>query len=135
MHEWAIATSVVRSVEKWSIEKNVKVKKILLSIPSLSMLEVEILKEAFNIIKKDSKISKAKLEVRVRDQSFSCRVCKNEFTLNEVRSQIESLFEDYGKDNPLHIIPSLVTTFVKCPKCGSHDLIVDSSIRVDGIEV
>lgn len=135
MHEWAIATSVLRSVEKWSIEKNTKVKRIFLSIPSFSMLEVKILEEAFNFIKKDSKISEAELEVSVRDQNFICRVCKNEFTLNEIKSQIELLLKDYGEENPIHIIPPLITTFIKCPNCGSQDIEVDSSIRVDGIEV
>ncbi|TDA29110.1 MAG: hydrogenase maturation nickel metallochaperone HypA [Archaeoglobi archaeon] len=135
MHEWAIAMSVVSSVEKWSMEKNLGVKKVFLSIPSLSMLEVEVLIEAFNTIKKESKIRDAELEVRVRDQNFKCRSCGNVFTMKDIRDQLDPILRDYGEENPLHIVPSLITAFAKCPKCGSHDFDVDSSIRVEGIEV
>ncbi|MCX8172766.1 MAG: hydrogenase/urease maturation nickel metallochaperone HypA [Archaeoglobaceae archaeon] len=135
MHEWAIAMSVVSSVEKWAVEKNVKVKRIVLSIPSLSMLEVEVLLEAFNIIKKDSKIPEAELEVRVRDQKFMCRVCGNKFDLSDIKSQLDPVLTDYGEENPLHILPALVATFAKCPKCSSHDFEVDSSITVESVEI
>jgi hydrogenase nickel incorporation protein HypA/HybF len=135
MHEWAIAMSVVSSVEKWSLERNSEVKRVFLSIPSLSMLEVEVLLEAFNTIKKESKVCNAELEVRMRDQNFKCRSCGNVFTLNDIRDQLDPVLRDYGEENPLHIVPSLITAFVKCPKCGSHDFEVDSSIRVEGIEV
>ncbi|MDI9611370.1 MAG: hydrogenase maturation nickel metallochaperone HypA [Archaeoglobales archaeon] len=135
MHEWAIAMSVVSSVEKWALERNAKVKKVLLSIPSLSMLEVEILREAFNVIKKDSKIADAELEVVVRDQNFSCRACGNKFTLKDIRSQLEPILRDFGEENPLHVVPALITTFAKCPKCSSHDFEVDSSIKVEAVEI
>ncbi|MDK2794947.1 MAG: hydrogenase nickel incorporation protein HypA/HybF [Archaeoglobaceae archaeon] len=135
MHEWAIAMSIVGSVEKWSLERNLKVKKVYLSIPSLSMLEVEILLEAFNTIKKESKISGAELEVIVREQNFKCRSCGNVFTMKDIKEELESVIKDYGEENPLHIAPSLITAFAKCPKCGSNDFEVDSSIRVEGIEV
>ncbi|MCS7143820.1 MAG: hydrogenase/urease maturation nickel metallochaperone HypA [Archaeoglobaceae archaeon] len=135
MHEWAIAMSVVSSVEKWSMEKNVKVGKVILSVPSLSMLEVEILREAFNVIKKGSKIADAELEVRLRDQNFNCRVCGNKFTLSDIKPQLEQVLKDYGEENPLHIVPALITAFAKCPKCGSHDFDVDTEIRVEAVEL
>lgn len=135
MHEWAIAMSIVSSVEKWSLERNLDAKKVFLSIPSLSMLEVEILLEAFNTIKKESKICNAELEVIVRDQNFNCRSCGNVFTMKDIKEQLDPILRDYGEENPLHIVPSLITAFAKCPKCSSNDFEVDSSIRVEGIEV
>lgn len=131
MHEWAIAMSVVSSVEKWASERNANVKKVILSIPSLSMLEVEILNEAFETIKKETKIATARLEVRVREQNFCCRACGGKFELLEIMDQIEPVLREYGEENPLHIAPSLITAFAKCPKCGSHDFEADSSIRVE----
>lgn len=135
MHEWAIAMSVVSSVEKWSTEKSVRVGKVVLSVPSLSMLEVEILREAFDVIKKDSKIADAELEIRLRDQDFSCRVCGNKFTLGDIKPQLEQVLKDYGEENPLHIVPALITAFAKCPRCGSNDFDVDTSIKVEAIEL
>ncbi|MCS7118438.1 MAG: hydrogenase maturation nickel metallochaperone HypA [Archaeoglobaceae archaeon] len=134
MHEWTIAMSVISSVEKWSIEKNMNVKRIYLSIPSFSMLEVEILLDAFNKLKKESKICDAELEVRVRDQKFGCRNCKNIFTIDDIKPQLDPIMKDHD-DYELHELSSLLTTFVKCPKCESRDFEVDASIRVEGLEV
>lgn len=134
MHEWAIAMSVVSTVEKWSLERNVKVKKVILSIPSLSMLEIDILIEAFNVLKRETKISEAEIDIFVRDQNFSCRNCGNKFTLNEIKADLDPIIEDYGEENPLHVMPALINAFARCPKCRSHDFEADSSIRVEGVE-
>ncbi|MEZ0247808.1 MAG: hydrogenase maturation nickel metallochaperone HypA [Thermoproteus sp.] len=134
MHEWSLALSVVQSVDKWAREHNVEVKKVVLGVPSISMLDVKMLQEAFDFLKKESKLEAARLEVRVRSPRFRCRRCGYEFGEEEVRSQIEAVAGRYGEEYPLHLMPDLVPAFVRCPRCGSHDIEVDAQIKVEEVE-
>ncbi|ABL87374.1 hydrogenase expression/synthesis, HypA [Pyrobaculum islandicum DSM 4184] len=134
MHEWSLALSVIQTVDKWAREHNVEVRKISLSVPIVSQLDISILREAFDMLKKESRLEKAELEVKVRTPRYRCRACGYMFGHEEVASQIEALVGKYGEEYPLHLVPELLPAFVKCPKCGSHDIEADLSIQVEQIE-
>lgn len=134
MHEWSLAMSVVEAVDAWARERGVRVRRVTLSIPSISMLEIHILEEAFNMLKRESSLEEAALVVKIRAPRFKCRRCGSEFGEDEIREQLEALRRGYGDEYPLHLIPDLVPTFVKCPRCGSHDIEVDARISIEEIE-
>ena len=52
MHEWSVADAVIRTVIDWADGKKIKVKKVVLGVPSVSFLDVDILKEAFDMMEK-----------------------------------------------------------------------------------
>ncbi|MBW9141628.1 MAG: hydrogenase/urease maturation nickel metallochaperone HypA [Candidatus Aramenus sp.] len=137
MHEWSVAEAVIRTVVNWASENHVtQVKKVKVGIPSFSFLDVEILKEAFDTMKSDSPLDKAELEVVFKDPTFKCRNCGLSFSLKDVRDQLESLKGEFGEEYPLHLMPALAPSFLKCPKCGSHDIVAEAQdITIDGIEV
>ncbi|MEM0370570.1 MAG: hydrogenase maturation nickel metallochaperone HypA [Pyrobaculum sp.] len=135
MHEWSLALSIVKSVDKWAFENGVEIKKITLSIPKPAMLDVAVLKEAFDFLKKESRLENAALEVEVREPVYKCRSCGYVFHHGDVLKDIETLAKTYGEEYPLHVVPELLPTFIKCPRCKSHDIEADLSIRIEKIEV
>ncbi|ARM75285.1 hydrogenase maturation nickel metallochaperone HypA [Acidianus manzaensis] len=137
MHEWSVADAVIRTVINWAEENHVKeVTKVKLGIPSYSFLEVDILKEAFDMMKKDSVLDHAELEIVIKEPTFVCKNCGYEFSSNDVKDQLDTVRSEFGEEYPLHLMPALAPSFLKCPKCGSHDIIVKSQdITIDGIEV
>jgi hydrogenase nickel incorporation protein HypA/HybF len=134
MHEWSLALSLVQTLDRWALERGVQIKRVVLSVPSPAQLDVSILTEAFDTLKKESRLEQAKLEVRVRSPRYRCRACGYEFGQEEVDPQIRQLMGQYGEEYPLHLIPELLPTFVKCPRCGSHDIEAELSIKVDEVE-
>lgn len=134
MHEWSLALSVVKTVDRWAHERNVAVARVALSVPAPSMLDVDMLREAFDFLKRESRLEKAVLEVRVREPTYRCRSCGYVFSHGEVKNSVEELARSYGDEYPLHLVPELLPTFIKCPRCGSHDIEADLSIRVEEVE-
>ncbi len=138
MHEWSVADSIIRALINWANENNVKeIERIKVGIPSFTFLDIEILKEAFETMKKESAfLDNAILEVKFKDPTFKCRSCGNVFTADQVKDQLDRVRSDYGEEYPLHLIPSLASSFLTCPKCGSHDIIVQvEDITIDEIVV
>lgn len=134
MHEWAIAMSVIQTMEKWAKEKGLNVKRVVVSLPSLSMLDLDIVRDAFKILKKDTELENSDFEVKVRDTDFDCRNCGRRFRLKDIKGQLGEVLENYGEENPLHLLPALVSAFVRCPFCGSHDFTSDLSVLIEGID-
>ncbi|AWR96795.1 hydrogenase maturation nickel metallochaperone HypA [Acidianus sulfidivorans JP7] len=137
MHEWSVADSIIRTVINWANENHVEeITKVKVGIPSYSFLEVDILKEAFDTMKKDSVLENAELEINIKEPTFKCKNCGFTFKPSDVRDQLESVRSEFGEEYPLHLMSALAPSFLKCPKCGSHDIIVESQdITIDEIEV
>ncbi|NON62532.1 hydrogenase/urease maturation nickel metallochaperone HypA [Acidianus sp. RZ1] len=134
MHEWSVAYSIIRTVMSWAGDK--EVLKVTIGIPSFSFLDLDILKDAFNEMKKDSGLSNAELEVKIKDPTFKCRNCGYIFTISEVSDQLQGVREEFGEEYPLHLMPALAPSFIRCPKCGSHDVIAQAEdITIDEIVV
>ncbi|MCU7787560.1 hydrogenase maturation nickel metallochaperone HypA [Pyrobaculum sp. 3827-6] len=134
MHEWSLALSLVQTLDKWALERQVQIRRVVLSVPSPSQLDIAVLKEAFDTLKRESRLEKAALEVKVVTPRYRCRACGYEFGQEEVDPQIKKLMGDYGEEYPLHLIPELLPTFVRCPRCGSHDIEAELSIKVEEVE-
>ncbi|AFA38936.1 Zn finger protein HypA/HybF (possibly regulating hydrogenase expression) [Pyrobaculum oguniense TE7] len=134
MHEWSLALSLVQTLDRWALEHGVEIKRVVLSVPSPAQLDVSVLNEAFDALKRESRLERAKLEVKVRSPRYRCRACGYEFGQEEVDPQIRRIAGEYGEEYPLHLIPELLPTFVKCPKCGSHDIEAELSIKIEEVE-
>ncbi len=137
VHEWSVAESVIKTLAQWSSKNMIKeVKKVVISIPSFSMLDVDMLKEAFNMMKGEYSLSNTLLEVKVKEPVFKCRNCDSTFTVNDINDQIEKIKLEFGEEYPLHLMPALAPAFLVCPKCKSHDIEISSQdITIDEMEV
>ncbi|MEM2662883.1 MAG: hydrogenase maturation nickel metallochaperone HypA [Metallosphaera sp.] len=134
MHEWSIADAILRTVEDMIEGKEGKVSKIVLGIPSISFLDVEILTEAFDELKKNTSLSNSRLEVKIRAPVFTCHRCGSTFSIDEIKSQVDGLRSEFGEEYPLHLIPMLGPSFLRCPHCGSHDISGNDDIVVERVE-
>ena len=134
MHEWALALSVVEAVDRWAAGRGLRVRRVVLAIPSVSQLDISVLREAFDSLKRESRLADATLEVRVRVPKFRCRACGGEFGEGDITDQVRRLQEAYGEEYPLHLMPDLLPALVTCPRCGSHDVEAELSIRVEEVE-
>lgn len=134
MHEWSIAYSVVRTLTE---NFNEKVLKVTLVLPQFSFLDLDILRDAFNELKKENKVTEnAELQIKVAEPTFRCRNCGKEFKLSDVEKQISEIRGEYGEEYPLHLMPELFPAFLKCPYCGSHDIEAkNQEIYIENVEV
>lgn len=132
VHEWSLAAAIVESVDKWARNNNVdSIIKVVVEIPTIAMIDLEVLRDAFNMLKQESRLANAELEVRQVSPKFRCRVCGYVFSEDDVNKQLKELMSEYGEEYPLHLMPDLAPTLLKCPRCGSHDIeMLESRIRV-----
>lgn len=65
MHEWSLALSLVQTLDRWALERGIQIKRVVLSVPSPAQLDVSILTEAFDTLKKESRLERAKWPVKV----------------------------------------------------------------------
>ncbi|BCU69701.1 hydrogenase/urease maturation nickel metallochaperone HypA [Stygiolobus caldivivus] len=137
MHEWSVAEGILRSVIEWAKENNLdSVRKVKVAIPSFTFLELDILKEAYDTLKRGTVLEKSSLEVVYKDPLFKCRNCGNTFNLNQVLGELNEVREEFGEEYPLHLVPGLAPAFIKCPKCGSNDVEVSpQDITIEEVEV
>ena len=133
VHEWSIAQAVVMTLSHNFPDK--KIKRVVLGIPAYSFLDIEVLKTAFDVLKQESNLQDAELEVRVKEPRFRCRACNREFTLSQVSDALNALKSEYGEEYPLHLMPELLPSFISCPYCGSHDVeAIGQEITIDEVE-
>ena len=132
VHEWSLAAAIVESVDKWARDNNVdSVIKVVVEIPTIAMIDLEVLRDAFNMLKQESRLANAELEVKQVSPRFRCRACGYVFSEDDVNKQLKELIGEYGEEYPLHLMPDLAPTLLKCPRCGSHDIeMLESQIRV-----
>jgi len=126
LHEWSIAESIVVSSAKIAQEHGAsKVVKVYVKVGELSQLELEILKSATNELKRDYDVLKnAEFLFEIEEAVFKCLSCGFTWNFTNVKKRINEVFcgsSDKECDNPVHYVPDLVNSFVKCPKCGSPD--------------
>lgn len=136
MHEWSLASSIVSSLDRFVRENNIKrVLRVTISLPQLAMLDKEILTEAYRELSKGSPLEGSELIIEEEPPHFICRNCNREFTLEEAAPQLSRVLRTYGEENPLHFLPDLAPMFVKCPYCGSENIIVkNTEIKVRRVE-
>lgn len=111
MHEWALAESVIKTVETKPELKNKKIKVLL---GELQDIDEEIFSFAMDELLKQRK-SDIKYSIVVDEAAFKCNECGREFFMSEITKKSKAEREN------IHFIPEMVKAFVKCPGCGSID--------------
>lgn len=108
MHELSIASCIIEAVES-SISPNTQVKTIRLQIGKLSNVLPEALTFSFDVIKEETLLKNAVMEIEVKDVVVKCNQCGNESI----------------SDPPL----------IYCSLCGSFDVIICSGEQLEIIEI
>ena len=128
MHELGIAQSIVESaLAEADKAKAKKVTSIEVDVGELMQLDVKALEDALRLLMKGPRLEDATIAVRVTEASFSCRRCGTRWRMDEAKRQLEAVPDDLrirepdSVELPLHFLPYLYPSFVKCPSCGSSD--------------
>ncbi|HOJ86677.1 MAG TPA: hydrogenase nickel incorporation protein HypA [Elusimicrobiales bacterium] len=111
MHEWALAESVIKTINE---KKEFVGKKVIVYMGELQAIDMEVFKFAMEEILKQNK-KKINYKIVVEESEFKCNSCGKDFSMSEVKKKSEE-----EKEN-IHFIPEMVKAFVKCPKCKSID--------------
>jgi hydrogenase nickel incorporation protein HypA/HybF len=94
MHELSIAQSILSIAENAAPQNNAVVTSVGLQIGELSGIEIESLKFALSVIKENTVLEKADLDIDIVTGEAQCTDCKKVF--------------------PMHYFGSC------CPQCGSY---------------
>ena len=131
MHELSIAESIVRySLSEADKNGASRVTEMQVDVGELMQVEVDVLSEVLNRLMTGPRLGGARVKVRVKGASFSCRRCGGRWGMGEARRQLSGVprsllvREPDSKEVPLHFFPHLYPAFVHCPECGSSDVSV-----------
>ncbi len=144
MHEWSVTQSIVEAVTRFAEEKGLKrITRVEIEVNELSQLETDIMEEAFRILAQGTPAQDAELIILKSPVHFVCKNCGYRWDLKEALRYIQeatsghSIVDEEGtSDPPLHYLPMLVYSFLKCPKCGSRDFELENpfSVRIKSVE-
>ncbi len=114
MHEWALAESVLFSVMDISKKEGIsKVKEITISLGELQQIDREVFRLALKDIMKNKKVD-FDIKIEVDKSLLSCRSCGEKWVFD-----LKDLSEKYRE--PVHFIPEVSHSYIRCPSCGSPD--------------
>ena len=129
MHELSIAQSIVDTVLSEVQKKGAKrVTEISVDVGQLMQLDRSALAFALRLLMTGSVLKGARVRVRVKKASFTCRRCNLEWGMAEAQKQLADVpdalrvREPDSKELPLHFLPFLYPAFIHCPRCGSSDI-------------
>ena len=119
MHEWALAESVIHTVEKLALDEGLKkVTKITIMLGELQQIDCDIFKYAMEELKKVNPqlLGDAELDFNVEKATLRCRICGYEWGFDTALDKLDEVERE-----SIHFLPELAHTFVRCPNCGSPD--------------
>ncbi|NPA23618.1 MAG: hypothetical protein GXO23_04920 [Crenarchaeota archaeon] len=134
MHEWSIVYGILSSIKE-SYGDSIRYVKI--SIGELVQIDLDVFKFALEEVSKMLGFkNEIKYDIEIEKTKFRCTSCGHVWTWKDVESQLESSVEDRELAKTfleaIHLVPSTVYAYIRCPRCGSPDfeIIEGSDIKV-----
>jgi len=129
LHEMGIAQNIVDTVLSEAEKKGAKrITEISVDVGQLMQLDRDALAFGLKLLMRGPTLRGARVRVRVRKASFSCRRCNSKWGMAEAQKQLAEVpdalrvREPDSKELPLHFLPYLYPAFIRCPGCGSSDI-------------
>jgi hydrogenase nickel incorporation protein HypA/HybF len=130
LHELSIAQTVVDSVLSEVDRRGAEgVAEVDLDVGELMQLDRKALAAALRILLDGSRLKGARVRLHVERAEFACRKCDEQWGMPQARRQLAEVpdmllvREPESKELPLHFIPYLYSAFLRCPHCGSSDIL------------
>jgi hydrogenase nickel incorporation protein HypA/HybF len=132
MHELVLVNGIIESVIDVARREGRRVKSFKISVGELASFDIELIKFLLDEVRKGTEIENAKIIVETTNAIVECRTCNSTWGFNEI---VKAL--DENEKEMIHFIPELLSSFTRCPGCGSRDLGVVSGrgIEVEYIEL
>jgi len=129
LHELSIAQSIIDYVVSEADKNGAKsVTEIQIEVGELMQVDVEALKELVKMLMTGPRLEKCRVRLELKAASFRCRKCGAAWDMKEANKQLQQtsdsllVREPDSKELPLHFLPSLYSSFLNCPRCGSADI-------------
>ncbi len=128
MHEWSLASGVILTLKKIVKEKKARgVKEAKIVVGELSQIDKDILRDAIITLAEEELGYKINVVIEEEKAKLKCNTCGYEFGFNEAFEQLKRIFcpdlkPEEECENPVHYVPELVSTYIRCPRCGSPDI-------------
>lgn len=106
-----------------------KVSEIGVEVGELAQIDVGVLSDAISLLLTGPVLQGCQVSVKVASASFECRKCSSVFGMKEAMKELEEVSDDLrvrepdSTELPLHFLPQLYSAFVRCPSCGSSDVL------------
>ncbi|MGQ9778840.1 MAG: hydrogenase maturation nickel metallochaperone HypA/HybF [Bacillota bacterium] len=78
MHETSLARKIIEEVVKVAGEKASRVRRVRVAVRPPAMVMAEALREGFDLLKRESLLAGAVLEISEGEMVFFCRDCRRE---------------------------------------------------------
>ncbi|HID80509.1 MAG TPA: hydrogenase nickel incorporation protein HypA [Ignisphaera sp.] len=118
MHEWALAESIVLTIEYEAKRRGLKsIKVVEVVVGELQSIDRDVFEFALNELVaslRERGIDVHKVDIESEEARFRCSRCGHQWSLSEVR------ISEFEKE-AIHFIPDVAKIYIRCPKCGSHD--------------
>lgn len=101
-----------------------------MAIGEIADFNRELVEGLLRDLVENSELKGAKVRVVVDKAEVRCYGCNSLWGFKDL---IEPLPEDFRE--MVHFVPELLSSFTKCPKCGSQDLHIESGRSVRIVEV
>lgn len=128
MHELSIAQSIIDYVVSEADKNGAKtVNEVQVEVGELMQVDVEALRELLRMLMTGPVLEKCNVKVELKGATFQCRKCGDAWNMKEAKEQLRKTSDSFlvrepdSKELPLHFLPSLYSSFLHCPKCGSAD--------------
>ncbi len=131
MHELVIVSGIVEAVSDLARREGKRILTFTVAVGELASFDKNLIEELLNEVKKGSLIEDAEARIEIERAEVLCKSCEAIWGFSDL---IEPLGEN--EREMIHFLPELVSSFSKCPKCGSRDLEIRSGrgIRVSYVE-
>ena len=130
MHELSIAQTIVDSVLSDADTRGAeRVVQIDVDVGELMQLDRRALAGALRILLDGSRLKGARVRLHVESAEFTCRRCGRRWGMTQATKQLAHVPDELrvrepdSKELPLHFLPSLYSAFLRCPHCGSSDIL------------
>lgn len=138
MHELSLAQNIVDSVLSEAGTKGAKrVLELGIEVGELMQIDRKALRFGLKLLMTGPVLEGARIHVRLKSASFSCRRCNSEWGMAEAKRQLAGVAFDLlvrepdSIELPLHFFPYLYPAFIRCPNCGSSDISVSEGKEIE----
>ncbi len=131
MHELVIVGGIIEAVSELARKEEKGIRSFTVAVGELASFDRKLIKGLLHEMKKGTDIEEAIVKIEVEKAEVTCLACRSIWGFSDL---VEPLSED--EREMIHFLPELVSSFSRCPKCGSRDLKIRSGrgIRVSYIE-
>jgi len=130
LHELVLVSGIIDAVSRLAREKNRKVSRLTVAVGELASMDRGLIEDLLRELVVGTELEGAEISVEVEKARVKCMSCGAEWGFEDL---VKPLSEE--EREMIHFLPELVSSFSKCPACGSRYLRIESGRSVRVVEV